>query len=76
MVHGEEGQLEAVRDPGLREDFREVMRDGLLADRELLRNIFFVRATLHDRSHNLLFPRREMKTVAGICHVGVCGSRG
>ena len=60
MVDREEGKLQPVRHPDLVEDIRQVVLDGLDADRKLLRDVA-VRIAADDGGHNLEFASGEAK---------------
>src|SRR5262249_11814293 len=58
IADGEERELETVRHAELAEDLRQVVLDGLLAQREALRD-FLVRQAAADRADDLQLARRQ-----------------
>src|SRR5215831_9942917 len=68
MVYGKQGKLEPVRHANFIENVPEMMFDGLLADRELLRDLA-VRKARGDGRHNVQFAHGEAESFPGTFRV-------
>src|SRR6266567_6558834 len=72
MVHGEQGQFQSVGDTHLIKNAREVVFDGLDAERETLRDVF-VRVTVDYRCNHFHLARGEAKVGLPILTVPIRG---